>query len=1244
MKHPSLEYSVTVRQSLLQAVLLLSALLPAPLAAQRTETIRGRVTTDSGRVVTNATVIVTRGPDRLVQQVVTNDSGRYAVTFENGTGDYLIAITATGFRPARRRVTRVADEREFTADFVLALAVATLDAVQVNANRPVRASTGVSPTQQETGSNERWNEGVVAALPPTLAGDINTTASAIPGSVMGPGGVSMLGASATSNLTTLNGMALGSGGVPRAARVDTRVTGATFDATRGGFSGANVDLRLAPGSRDFQSRNLFLTSDSPALQSTDAIGRALGATNSLFRMSAGMDGEAIRNTLTYNVAVDVTRTTRPLNDLTGADPLAYQLSGISPDSVQRARQIALGAGLPLGNARIPTTVQRDAINVLARFDDTRDSTWSRSLTTYLSSTQSDHDGTSPLQAPIAGAARTERSAGGILSLSHWSGPGLSRLRATRFNVNRTTTRVAPYAEGPAVDVLVRTVDDVTAADAGVASLGVGSRGVGEQSNARWTAEANHELLQNIKGRTHLVKAIAWARVDGVAQESAESLGRYGFNSLADLAANRPNSYSRVLVNPDREGRAWNAATAISHNWTKSRFFSLLYGVRIEGNGFLDAPAENPALASALGVHTGGVSPRLHVSPRVGFTYSFNKARNNGSGSSQNSYGTWYRYPTGVLRGGIGEFRDLWRPDVIADVAARTGLPGSTLSLSCIGAAVPPRDLSSIANLPTQCLDGSGVLGERAPSVSLLDRGYDAPRSWRASLDYNTARWTMIFRASTLATLDRQQPSVIDRNFAGVQRFTLASENNRAVFVTPTAIDASTGAVSAADSRRSSEYGRVSAITSDLEGRGAQLTMTAGLDRFNRRWRGWPFLSATYTLQRVDRQQRGFDGAALGDPRVVEWAPATTDARHVWLLQAGVSGKFGTLSAFGRLQSGLPFTPLVQGDVNGDGRGGDRAVIANSSLATDATLRDGLRALEQQGSATARSCIAASLARPGERNGCRGPWTKTVNASWTLPRRFDSKSWWSRVGVSVFANNVLGGIDQLVHGANNMRGWGGVPLPDPVLLVPRAFDASARAFRYDVNPRFAETRPSRSSWREPFRLTLDVSIRLSTDYDLQSLRRAVEPVRVNGRWERRSVDSLQAKYLRNTSSIHRILVLEGDTLLLTPPQVAQLQQLDSVYSAEVRARYRALAEFLATQPEGVASKVALDSVTAVTKDYWATFWKQPELAAAVLNSQQIEVFGLLKDMLTIPQSQRQGQQYFFGNSVPFRHAAPQVRKN
>ncbi len=1231
----------------LVALLIASVALAPSASAQNAETLRGRVTSDSGKVLTGATVIVTRGPDRLVQQGVTTDSGTYRITFENGTGDYLIAVQATGYKPARRRVTRVGTEREFVADFVMSSNVVSLAAMKIQANLPVRASVSVSANNPETGSSERFNEGMISGLPPNMAGDINTTVSTIPGATMAGGGLSMLGASGTSNLTTLNGMAMGAGSVPRAARVDTRVTGATFDATRGGFSGANIDVRLGAGSRNFQNRQIYGTLDAPALQATDPIGRAFGVTNTNWRLSGGIDGEAIRKVLTYNVAVDASRSTRNRNDLLSADPLAYQLSGISLDSVQRARTLAPSTGLPLAGAGIPNGIQRDAFSAIARFDDTRDTTRSHSVTFYANQSQADNEGTGALNAPVSGAERTDRAFGGMWSLGKWSGPGFSTYRVTRLNASSTLARTSPHTERPAVDVLVRTLADASATDAGVASLSLGGRGTDEATTERFTLEANHEFMKNIHGRRHQVRAIAWGRVDGFDQSGGANVnGRYSFASLADLAASRPSSYSRTLTNPDREGRVWNAATAVSHTWNPSRFFSLLYGVRVEGNGFLDAPDKNPALEQALGVRTGGVSPTVHVSPRIGFNYSFNKARNNGTGTSMNGYGTWYRFPTGVLRGGIGEFRDLWRPDVVADAAARTGLAGSTLTLSCVGDAVPQGDwsMASSVSRPTQCRDGSGALAERAPTVTLLDKNYDAPRSWRASLDYNSSRWHMMFRASALASYDLNQASLVDANFAGISRFSLANEGNRPVFVSPAAIDASTGSVSAAESRLSSAYGRVGVTTTDLRGRGGQVTMMLSPDRFNRIWRGWPFWSVNYTVQRIDRQQRGFDGATGGDPRAVEWAPAWSDARQVVIAQIGHSGKWGQASLFGRFQSGLPFTPTVQGDINGDGRSGDRAFVPNPATTTDANLAAGLRALQANGSNVAQACIEQSIMHPLARNACRGPWTRTLNLTYSPPINYASKSWRNRVNMTLFASNILGGLDQLVHGQDNLRGWGGVAMPDATLLIPRGFDANSKSFRYDVNPRFAETRPSRTSWREPFRLTIDMQVRLHVDYDLQDLRRTIEPVKMNGKWERRSVDSLQARYLSQTSSIHRALVVEADSIFLRPDQVEKLRQRDSTFAQQVREIYQPLSEYLAAQPEGVASKESLAKVKTATDAYWELFWKQPEIAAEVLESQQIDTFTMLKDMMTTSQQARKGSHWFFGSQVTLKHTVAQPRKD
>ncbi len=178
---------------------------------------------------------------------------------------------------------------------------------------------------------------------------------------------------------------------------------------------------------------------------------------------------------------------------------------------------------------------------------------------------------------------------------------------------------------------------------------------------------------------------------------------------------------------------------------------------------------------------------------------------------------------------------------------------------------------------------------------------------------------------------------IDANFAGTPQFALAGEADRPVFVTPAAIDPASGAVSAAGARRSSDYGRVAVRTSQLRGYGGQLTFQVAPDMFKfRRVPGQPYVSLAYTLQSARREFLGFDGGGFGDPRDREWGPAASDARHAIILQGGVRPKgAGVFTLFARAQSGLPFTPIVQGDVNGDGQGGDRAFIPSLAAGGDA---------------------------------------------------------------------------------------------------------------------------------------------------------------------------------------------------------------------------------------------------------------------------------------------------------------------
>lgn len=1212
-------------------LLLCSLALPAVAQQAQPDVIRGRVTNDSGRVVI-ATVVVTRGPDRLTQTTTTDSAGNFRVRFEEGTGDYLVNVSSVGLRSARRRVQRQGTERELVANFVLAVDLTLLAATKVTAERPVRATNPITPFQPETGASEKWSDGINGQISPTIAGDLNAIAGTMPNVTLTPDGPSILGSGPSSNLATLNGIGLATGAIPRAARTETRVTGATFDATRGGFAGANVDVRLGPGSRSYQRRNGFLTFDPPSLQFTDATARALGATSGGVRGSFGADGELIRRALTYNVAVDVARSSSDPETLLDADADALLRAGASPDSVARIVALASPLGLPLSGTSVPPNRRHDGVTWLGRLDDTRDTLATRALTTYVGYTADGALGFSALAAPSASGERKQRTLGAQLTLGNYVGPGDRVLTETRLAASAVRTQVTPYRDLPGASVLVRSPSANGTPDVTGITLGGGSF-LGSD-NDQWTAEAANETIWNAGGRRHRFKALVWGRADGLRQEgSANRLGSFSFNSVADFAANRPTSYARTLTQPERSGTAWNAAAAFSHQYAPTRFFSLLYGARVESDGFGGAPATNPALEQALGVRTGLAPSRVHVSPRVGFSYTYNRDKDNGSGSSQNQVGRFYRNVTGTLRGGIGEFRDLLRPNILADASAATGLPGGTSVLSCVGSAVPVPDWSRFANdpssIPSQCLDGSGVLGESAPSVTLIDRGYDVPRSWRTSLDWTTSVHTWLIHVSGLASYDLSQPGLVDANFAGVSRLTLANEANRPVFVTAAAIDPASGAVSAAESRRSDQFGRVGVRVSDLRGYGGQLTFGLSPDLFKFRTRLQLFASGGYTLQATKREYRGFDGASFGDPRQREWAAGPNDARHVFVLSGGFStAKTGTVTLFARLQSGLPFTPIVQGDVNGDGRGGDRAFIPDPSRETDSALTAQLTSLLANGASSARQCLTQYLGTVAPRNGCRGPWTQSLNMQWRPPLPW---KWSNRVTPNVYLQNVLAGVDQLVHGSESLRGWGSPATPDPVLLVPRGFDASTSRFRYDVNARFADTRPGHTLLRDPFRLVVDFSLNLSTDFDLQQLRRAVEPVRGPSGWIRRSADSLAAFYLSNTSSIHKVLIEQSDSLFLSAAQVVALKRADSVFSAQVRAIYFPLGEFLA-HGQGGAGKAELDSVQATQKAYWKVFWQQPEIADSIVTPSQRELVPIFKSILATPQSNREHSQWQFGHPV------------
>lgn len=150
-------------------------------AQGHTDVIQGRVTTDSGVAIDSADIIVTMAPDRLSKFGRSDATGHYVITFPDGTGDYLVHISAIGRATMRKRVTRVGRDTVFTVDARLAPAANALAAVRVQAKRPPKAPRGPD-WAPETGADQTDAGQFAASLTPDQQGDLAALAGTAPAS------------------------------------------------------------------------------------------------------------------------------------------------------------------------------------------------------------------------------------------------------------------------------------------------------------------------------------------------------------------------------------------------------------------------------------------------------------------------------------------------------------------------------------------------------------------------------------------------------------------------------------------------------------------------------------------------------------------------------------------------------------------------------------------------------------------------------------------------------------------------------------------------------------------------------------------------------------------------------------------------------------------------------------------------------------------------------------------------------
>ena len=244
-------------------------------AQQAPDVIRGRVTDDSSRALV-AKVMITRGPDRLTQEATTARAGNFRIRFEEGTGDYLGLRQRAGSL-GEGRVQR--GNRRTGAGRQLPLRA------RGSGDARTRTFRGNAGTRQQShcadtagaGASEKWRDGRRRDKYRRQSPAISTQWPAPCRTLRSPEAARRSSVGDPNESQHVNGMGLAAGSIPRAARTETRVTGATFDPTRGGFS-ARTSMCGWRRRSELPAPQRVLTFDPRYLQFTDAAGRSLGAT------------------------------------------------------------------------------------------------------------------------------------------------------------------------------------------------------------------------------------------------------------------------------------------------------------------------------------------------------------------------------------------------------------------------------------------------------------------------------------------------------------------------------------------------------------------------------------------------------------------------------------------------------------------------------------------------------------------------------------------------------------------------------------------------------------------------------------------------------------------------------------------------------------------------------------------------------------------------------------------------------
>lgn len=1049
--------------------------------AQTNTTVSGFVNNPTGEALTGATVTIRNESTGFTDQTVTNNKGQYQFKNLALGGPYAITASFVGFGSIKQTGYTLAIGENLKVNFLLSNQSAELKEIIIRPQDDIYSKVSPVGTARKLGVmelkvlpvNNRSFQDLANLSPLTGVSPAGNPNLSLGGSRESATGITMDG---MNQRFMMNGGLLPIFTVSIEAVKEYEVSTNSYDVLQGRQGGGAINVVTKSGTNRFTGSAFFYNRSNKLASSSDYLQRSLKDFN-INQYGFSLGGPIIKDKLHFFTAFDFEDRSQPISVLAVNNVQTEKAEGISQANLQRFLNI-LGTkyGLPDPSTQAGLfSIRPLSRTFFGRLDYQLNSRNKLSFRANYSNQKSEF---SPYASPDNAAVKESYGSHTIdlfstqLSLrTKFSDRVSNDLKVQYLKAQRN---FIPYSYLPRGFVNIASVLSDGTQVSKTFQFG-GNRIAPEKQG-----EQQLQLVDNISlqtGKFHFVFGTDNLITFTHTLNTNEQGGLFQFNSLDNLDNLKPSAYTRLVplnpvdgFSPYLDQTAFDLAAYAQVEYNINPRINITGGLRWDATIFASKPAFNPLVNSVLGQRTDKVaSDYKSIQPRIQFVYDIKGDQ------------------TSVLQIGAGAFSAN-----IVHWAQLSNILQSGLSLANVvypsnNLPTPDyisyrKDINTVPGVPA----GSGNV---PPYVNLIGNDFRAPMTWKANIAYRRFfNKTFFTGINVFYSYTNHNYRYVDQNMRAEPDFRLANEGNRGVFAPANKIKVADAAnpkvvtypITYSDVVDRPELSRVLALNGDSHVWEYGATVEAGvvLPKSG-------LINASYTYNKTDddnsyncciARTTYSSGNIVDDPRVlgVNRGGANGDFRHKVIVYGVSPQLWGFQLGFKYVGiAGNPWTPVVFGDITGDGASlqinnnkrafiFDPAVINANPAATsfEKKLAADMSKLMANSSGKVRDYLQNHLGQMAKRNELYNAfWSNIdISLSYTLDKkvigRMNNNKLIFQIQVFNFASlvNKKAGQQAIVPGGNQQ-------LYKVLGLDPEGLKQGRTQYAYQVNPTFGQTLPS-----------------------------------------------------------------------------------------------------------------------------------------------------------------------------------------